>query len=122
MVSVIFRNPPNLRLRPIKVLTLLVSFCIVQLAAQRSPSSNSDFDKIATRATAARDADRLDEALSLYKKAVDLNPRWAEGWFYLGTLHYDRGAYAPAATAFRRVSALQPNSGTALVMLGLCEF
>ena len=51
-----------------------------------------------------------------------LRPSWPEGWFYLGTLHYDRNEYAPAANAFRKVTVLQPKSGTAFVMLGLSEF
>src|SRR6185369_5470909 len=79
-------------------------------------------DDLSRRATAAREAERLEEAMSLYQKAVTLRPSWAEGWFYLGTLHYDRNEFAPAAAAFRKVTALQPKSGTAFVMLGLCEF
>ncbi|HEY3297819.1 MAG TPA: tetratricopeptide repeat protein [Armatimonadota bacterium] len=101
---------------------VFIFFCTLQIASQSKPAPGSDFTTIAAKAAAARETEHLDEALSLYKKAVGINPRWAEGWFYLGTLHYDRDNYAPAAAAFRRVIAIQPNSGTALVMLGLCEF
>jgi len=80
------------------------------------------FTALATRADAARDSDRLDEAVTLYKKALALRPSWAEGWWSLATIQYDRNAYADAAHAFQRVTALAPKNGTAYAMLGLCEF
>jgi tetratricopeptide (TPR) repeat protein len=79
------------------------------------------FDAVAKQAAAAREAARLEEALGLYRKAVQLRPRWAEGWWYVGTLLYDRNEYAEAARAFKRAAALSPKDGTPLVMLGLCE-
>jgi tetratricopeptide (TPR) repeat protein len=51
-----------------------------------------------------------------------MRPRWAEGWFNLGTLLYDKDAYAEAAAALARAAALSPKIGTTWVMLGLCEF
>ncbi len=60
--------------------------------------------------------------MALYRKALSLRPRWAEGWWYLGTLLYDRDKYADAATAFRRSATLNPKLGTTWVMLGLCEY
>jgi tetratricopeptide (TPR) repeat protein len=92
------------------------------LRAQQKRPSTRDFAAISTQAAAARDADRLDEALTLYRKALTLRPGWAEGWWSLGTIQYDRSAYITAAHAFERVLALKPKDGTALAMLGLCEF
>jgi tetratricopeptide (TPR) repeat protein len=69
----------------------------------------------------AREANRLDEAIRLYRTSVSENPKWTEGWWYLGTILYDRDDYAGAAPAFQKASALDPKSGTSLVMLGLCE-
>src|ERR1700682_2459690 len=68
----------------------------------------------------AREANHLDQAIELYRKAVSGNPKWTEGWWYLGTLLYDRDDYADAAPAFERAAALDPKSGTTQVMLGLC--
>src|ERR1700704_2283667 len=38
--------------------------------------SQADFDKLAASASAARDSDKLDEAVSLYRKALSLRPQW----------------------------------------------
>ncbi|HEX6879025.1 MAG TPA: tetratricopeptide repeat protein, partial [Terriglobales bacterium] len=97
---------------------------ITTASAQQTTTTTvgQTFENLAARAAAAREADRVEEATSLYRRALALRPRWAEGWFYLGTLHYDRNQFAPAARAFRKVIALQPRSGTALAMLGLSEF
>ncbi|MGO8759691.1 MAG: tetratricopeptide repeat protein [Terracidiphilus sp.] len=77
---------------------------------------------MAARANAARDDGRLDEAVTLFHRALALNPRWAEGWWSLGTIDYDNDQNRAAADAFKRVVALDPKQGTARAMLGLCEF
>jgi predicted Zn-dependent protease len=76
---------------------------------------------IAAQAQAARDADRVEEAIPLYKKAVAARPEWAEGWWSLGTLLYDRDDYSQAAAAFAKATSLNPKAANAWVMLGLCE-
>lgn len=103
----------------------LVTICIATSApsvAQTNRHSPQSFESLSAKAEAARDADQLDQAIVLYKQALALRPKWVEGWFYLGTLHYDRNEFKTAASAFRKAVNLQPNSGTALVMLGLSEF
>ncbi len=81
-----------------------------------------DFDKLAAEAAAAREADKLDEAVALYRKALGLRPQWAEGWWYLGTLFYDRDNYGEAAEAFKQTAQIQQKAGAPWAMLGLCEF
>jgi tetratricopeptide (TPR) repeat protein len=71
---------------------------------------------------AALDADHLDEAIPLFRKALALNPKWAEGWWSLGTAFYDQNRYAEASSAFQKVIALDPKHGTAHALLGLCQF
>jgi tetratricopeptide (TPR) repeat protein len=88
-------------------------------AQTKSPSS---FTTLSSKADAARDAEHLDEAVGLYKKALALRPAWAEGWWSLGTIQYDRNVYDEAARAFLKVTTLTPKNGTAFAMLGLCEF
>ena len=85
-------------------------------------SAPADAASLAARADAARAANRPDEAIALYRQALQARPRWAEGWFHLGTLLYDRDAHADAAAALRKATALDPSVGTAWVMLGLCEY
>jgi predicted Zn-dependent protease len=86
------------------------------------PVSGSTFASLSARAEAARDADRLDEAQSLYRKALILRPGWAEGWWSLGTIAYDRNSYGEADRAFQKLIVLAPSNGNAYVMMGLTEF
>ena len=107
------------------VVTCLVSLTFVAASpAQQASASKhpATFAQLSAQADAARDADRLDEAINLYRRALALRPSWAEGWWSLGTIYYDRDAYDKAAFAFQKLVALQPQNGTAQAMLGLCEF
>lgn len=85
-------------------------------------ASQKGFDEIAAEANAAREADKVQEAIALYRRGVALRPQWAEGWWYLATLYYDQNNYAEAARAFRETAKLQPKAGAPWAMLGLCEF
>jgi tetratricopeptide (TPR) repeat protein len=76
---------------------------------------------IAAQAEAARDAGRVEEAIPLYRKALAAQPAWAEGWWSLGTLVYERDNYSEAAAAFAKASGLNPKAANAWVMLGLSE-
>ena len=99
---------------------------IVFLAAAElcfaAPPQNARIAKLAQQAAAARDAGRLPEAESLYRQAVALQPDWAEGWWNLGTLQYDRNSFAPARTAFSHLLKLDANSAPGWALRGLCEF
>jgi tetratricopeptide (TPR) repeat protein len=90
--------------------------------AQNQATAQKGFEQIAAEASAARDADKVDEAVALYRQGVRLNPQWAEGWWYLATLYYDQNNYAEAARAFLVTAKLQPKAGAPWAMLGLCEF
>jgi tetratricopeptide (TPR) repeat protein len=101
----------------------LVNFSPVGCAQDgAAQSQKADFATLSAKADAAREVDRLDEAARLYRRALVLRSSWAEGWWSLATLEYDRDHYSQAASAFKKVIALQPNNGTAQAMLGLCEF
>jgi len=89
---------------------------------RRPAPAAPSFEDVARRAAAARDANRLDEAIRLYRQAVGLRPRWDEGWWYLATLLYDGDHYAEAREAFRHLVALKPEAGPAWVLEGLCDF
>lgn len=102
-------------------LCLVLAFEGLQADAQ-TQKSGSSFAALSAQADAARDADRLEEAAILYRKALAIKPGWAEGWWSLGTIDYDRNAYREAAQSFEKLLALQPKSGTARAMLGLCQF
>jgi tetratricopeptide (TPR) repeat protein len=105
---------PNLALS-VLLLALLSRFC----SAQANPASFSD---VAAKAMAARDANDLPGAIELYQQALKLNSQWPDGWWFLGSLHYEAGEYTAARDALSRYLELTPNAAPALAMRGLCEF
>jgi tetratricopeptide (TPR) repeat protein len=112
---------------PTLVRALLFAFlgtlaCTCFVAAQSRAASRGSFADLSARAEASRDANRLREAASLYRKAVSLRPSWKDGWWSLGTVLYDSDSYLQAAEAFRRLLAIDPSNGTAHLMLALCEY
>jgi Predicted methyltransferase (contains TPR repeat) len=121
------RKPSVIAIRRLPLSAALLVFLVVAtVIAQTGPTSPSrapnNFTTLAARADAARDAERLDVAAVLYRRALALRPSWAEGWWSLGTLEYDQDHYAKAAAALKKVIVLRPEDGTAHAMLGLCEF
>ncbi len=123
----------------IKAATLIAATIVlvwpVEVSAQSSGASRrrpakvqppaqqgAEFDQVVKRADDARQASRLDEALEMYAKALQIRPKWADGWWYAGAIFYEKDLYAQARDAFRNLVALEPNRGPAWGMLGLCEF
>ncbi|HEV2494986.1 MAG TPA: tetratricopeptide repeat protein [Terriglobia bacterium] len=86
------------------------------------PANSEQFERVVKEATAAREANNSVQAIALYHKAVRLSPRWAEGWWYLGTLYYDSDHYPEGAKAFHNLVEVSPHYGAAWALLGLCEF
>jgi tetratricopeptide (TPR) repeat protein len=113
-----------------RIASALVAAALVGAAASAGgapPQSqraavSSDFTALSTRADAAREAGRLDEAVSLYRKALAIRPAWKEGWWGLGTILYEQDSPDAAARAFRRLVSVDPKNGTAHLMLALCEY
>jgi tetratricopeptide (TPR) repeat protein len=91
-------------------------------SGQSNKQSGAAFDETVRKADQANEAGRLDEALDLYGKALQMRPDWAEGWWRAGTILYDRDRYADARDAFRNLVAVEPKRAHAWGMLGLCEY
>jgi tetratricopeptide (TPR) repeat protein len=85
-------------------------------------STQQSFQALAAAATAAREAGKPDQALEDYTRAVVVRPDWAEGWWYLGTMRYDRDHYSEAIPPLRKLVQLSPDLGSAWSFLGLSEF
>lgn len=79
------------------------------------------FERLSEKAAAAREGDRIDEAVSLYRQALTLKPEWDQGLWHLGTLEYDRDRFSSARDAFAKFVDVQPKVGQGWAMLGLCE-
>lgn len=116
-------NAPLVSLRICRITCELGLILVVCGAAFGQAATQADgFDALASRAASARDGERLDEAVALYRQALQLRPGWVEGLWSLGTVEYDRNDYQTAAQDFEKLLPLVPKDGTARVMLGLCEF
>jgi tetratricopeptide (TPR) repeat protein len=102
---------------------LWAAILLAPLAAfpQTKSSTTQNFKQLSEQAGKASEENRLDEAAILYRKALTVQPGWAEGWWALGTLHYDKNQYSQAARAFQKLIALRPANGSARAMLGLCQ-
>ena len=97
---------------------LLTAFLIASLAAQNTET----FGDVSGRAAAAREADDVPRAIQLYRQSVGLNPKWEEGWWYLGSMLYDSDRYAEGREALAHVVELDAKAGAAWALMGLCEF
>ncbi|HYJ45876.1 MAG TPA: tetratricopeptide repeat protein, partial [Pyrinomonadaceae bacterium] len=93
-------------------------------APEQSPPAQTGaaYDQAVKLGDEARLAGRLDEAIAQYVKALKIQPKWTDGWWYIGAIFYEQDRYPEARDAFRNVVALDPNRGPAWGMLGLCEF
>jgi tetratricopeptide (TPR) repeat protein len=84
------------------------------------------FEQLSAQAASAREAGKVDDAIRLYHDALQLQPDWAEGLWYLGTLNYDANHYAEAVAALQSLVGLSPaltaDMGPGLAFLGLSEF
>ncbi len=80
------------------------------------------FEELSAQAADARRANRIPEAIELYHQAVQLQPSWLEGWWFLGTLSYASFQYAGGEAAFTEFVKLDNQRPLAWSLLGLCEF
>ncbi len=87
--------------------------------AQSTPTS---FEDVVSQANAAREENNIPRALELYGQAVKLNPKWSDGWWFLGITQYGASDYPAARQALTHYIAANPNAGPALALRGLCEF
>ncbi len=92
------------------------------LSTAAAVGQSATFDDVAAQAGTARRANRLPEAIELYRQAVQLRASWLEGWWFLGTLSYATYQYPGCETAFHEFVKLDDKRALAWSLLGLCEF
>jgi tetratricopeptide (TPR) repeat protein len=106
-------------LRPVASIVLTICLGFIALAA--AGQETQTFDDLIAQATAANERNDAAVALDLYSKALKLNPRWIEGWWFIGLLQYNAGQFAPARDALTHFLDFGPDpQGYAL--RGMCEF
>lgn len=96
---------------------LLIAISMAASAA----TTPSRFETIAKQAETARTQDRIPDAIRLYREGTQLQPSWADGWWYLGSLLYDEDLFNEASSAFQHLSDTSYR-GPAYAFLGLCEY
>jgi tetratricopeptide (TPR) repeat protein len=112
------------------VLVLVVCSIVVSAQSTRKPrpqqrspaAAEAEFERFVKQADEARLAARLDDAISLYGKALNIKPKWPDGWWYVGAIFYEKDSYPQARDAFQNLVALEPQRASAWAMLGLCLF
>ncbi|MFZ0661395.1 MAG: tetratricopeptide repeat protein [Acidobacteriaceae bacterium] len=109
-----------MRFKAIPLLALAV--LLLRPATVAAQDHTENFSAVTVSASSAREQGDIPRAIALYQEAVQLNPQWPDGWWYLGTLQYGTNAYAPAIDALTRYIDLTPKAGPALALRGLCEF
>ncbi len=97
-------------------------FSLVLTAAATAQADAPSFAELASKASAARDANDVPGAIELYQQALKLNPKWSDGWWFLGSLQYAAEGYHAAIEALSHYIDLTPDAAPALAMRGLCEF
>ena len=88
----------------------------------RSASHKASFEQLSGAADKAKDENRDDDAIQLYKQALSLQPTWKEGLWYLGVLLFGKEQYPETRDLMRRLVTQDPNAGPAWALLGISEF
>jgi tetratricopeptide (TPR) repeat protein len=101
--------------QPISIFLLIATV----ITKQNPPTS---FEELSAVARQAYDSNHPDEAAELYARAVKLRPDWAEGWWALGMIEYQRDRYPGCRDALTRMVKLDPSAAPGWALLGLCEF
>ena len=102
---------------------LIFAFLIDQaVAPPKPPAPGAAFAALSKRATDARLAGRLSEAVPLYQQALRANPSWGEGWFFLGSIQYEAERPRECVDSFGRFTKLQPKVSAGFAFLGLCLY
>jgi tetratricopeptide (TPR) repeat protein len=99
--------------------SIVVAFTCANAAGQDHPEQ---MQRLIANASSAREQGDLSGAIELYQEAVGLDPKWAEGWWYIGSMQYGADHYGQAATALTHYIELTTTAGPAFALRGLCEF
>ena len=76
-----------------------------------STASREDFNQLLQSAESARNENRDDDAIRLFRRALVKQPESEEALWYLGTLLYEKDAYAESRDLLRQFVALAPTPG-----------
>lgn len=107
---------------------LIVSLAACAIGApiavpQNAPAAaEASSDQWLQAAGKAREENRDEEAIRLYRRAVAQHPDSEQGLWFLGTLLYEQQQYPEARDVLRQFMTLRPDAGPGWALLGLSEF
>jgi tetratricopeptide (TPR) repeat protein len=97
------------------IVAMVLMPCVVQ-------AQEADAEVLVAEGILAYDAKRYDEAISLFSKAVALDPRHARAFYYLALCHLARGQAEQAIAPLTTLHTLRPTDLEATYQLGLAHF
>ncbi|HKW19612.1 MAG TPA: tetratricopeptide repeat protein [Terriglobales bacterium] len=98
---------------------ILLSILVPAAIGQTTPQN---FDELSAKAQQAYEANELEQAAQLYADAVKVRPEWAQGWWALGMIDYQRDHYQECRDELNRMVELDNSAPAGWALLGLCEF
>lgn len=102
--------------------TALKCLLMVLLAnAGHAQTGEGSFEDLSRRAQSVIDSDPS-QAAALFKQALDQQPKWPEGWFYMAGALHRLGRYTEAVDAFHKGIDLDSKNGVAWGFLGMSEY
>lgn len=88
----------------------------------QATSTKATFEQLSQAAGKAKDENRDDDAIQLYRRALSFEPAWKEGLWYLGVLLLGREQYPETRNLMRQLVVEEPKAGPAWALLGISEF
>jgi tetratricopeptide (TPR) repeat protein len=89
---------------------------------ESSEASRDGIDQLLQAAEKARDDNRVDDAIRLFRRILSEQPESEQALWYLGTLLHEKERYAEAREVLRQFVTIRPDAGPAWALLGLGEF
>ena len=92
-------------------------------ASQNNAASTQQrFDQLLQSAQKAREENHDDEAIQLFRLALQQRPESEEALWYLGSMLYEKEQFAAARDVLRSFLTLRSDAGPAWALLGMSEF
>jgi len=92
-------------------------------ASQNNAASTQQrFDQLLQSAQKAREENHDDEAVQLFRRALQQRPESEEALWYLGSMLYEKEQFAAARDVLRSFLTLRSDAGPGWALLGMSEF
>ncbi len=90
------------------------------LQTPQSPRNQAQANKLIQQASQFHKRKQYEQAIALYKEAIELFPPYASYWFLIGDMYFEMKQPEPAAQAYRQTVEFVPEHDQAWSSLGRC--